>query len=258
MEFNFSGKVCLVTGAGAGMGKATAIQYARNGAKVGINDLTAEICADTLEAIRAVGGQCFGVYGDISDPAVSEALTDQAMERYGRIDALANVAGVVIPGSIISTTQADIDKTLRINVKGSILTTQAAVRYMRAQEEGGAVVMVGSSAGLLGVSDRVAYSASKGAIIAVTRAIAVDLLHTKVRVNCICPGPVNSPSMEARFQAAPGLREKFLAGALNDRLGEAEELAQAILFASCGEMGYLNGAIISVDGGLTCSQGIKK
>lgn len=249
----FKDKVVLVTGAGAGIGKAACLMYANEGAKVVANDM-AECGNETVAEIEALGGTAVFVQGDISNADFSKRMIETAVKTFGRIDILVNVAGIVLPGTIHTVTEAEFDKTMAVNVKGAFFASQAAAGYMTDQG-GGTIVIVASTAGLMGCSNRLTYSTSKGALIAMSKSMAADLAGTHVRVNVICPGTVNTPSMERRFQAMVNpeqAKADFNSRQLNGRIGEPEEIARAILFASNPNIQYLNGAVIAVDDGMTC------
>lgn len=249
----FKDKVVLVTGAGAGIGKAACLMYAGEGARVVVNDM-AGCGMETVEEIKALGGDAVFVQGDISRAEFAKEMIDVAVNTFGRIDILVNVAGIVLPGTIHTVTEAEFDKTMAVNVKGAFFASQAAAEYM-VKQGGGTIIVVASTAGLMGCSNRLTYSTSKGALIAMSKSMAADLAGTHVRVNVICPGTVNTPSMERRFQAMPDPKQAkadFDARQLNGRIGEPEEIARAILFASNPNIQYLNGSIITVDDGMTC------
>ncbi len=254
MEFNFKNKICIVTGAGAGIGQASAVKFAQSGATVVINDLREDICKETLQLLSETGCEHYGIYGDISTAEVATRLVDETVQKYGRVDVLVNVAGIVLPGTIMTVTNEEFDRTFRINVMAPMMTCQRACIHMKEQGSG-VMVVIASTAGILGVGNRLAYSTSKGALISMTKSIAADMAHTNVRINCICPGTVNTPSMERRFQAMPDpveAKKKFLSRELNGRIGEPDEIAHAVLFAASSEVDYLNGSIITIDGGMTC------
>ena len=254
MEFDYRNKVCVITGAGAGIGQATAVMFAKHGAIVVLNDLSLKHCADTVRMIEEANAQWHAVTGDISDPAVAHRLVNEAVEKYGKLDVLVNVAGIVQSNTIETITPEEFDRSMAINVKAPMMTCQAACRQMCKQGYG-VMVVIASTAGILGVGNRMAYSTSKGALIAMCKSIAADMAHTNVRINCVCPGTVDTPSMEARFQAMPDPvegKKKFLARELNGRIGKPEEIARTVLFAAASEIDYLNGSTIVVDGGMTC------
>ncbi len=252
---DFTDKVVLVTGAGAGIGQTTAVLFAKAGAKVVVNTLNVERGAKTLDLVKKAGsGQAIFLQGDVSSMADAKRLVDDTVKAFGRLDILVNNAGIVLPGRVDNTSEEDFDRTMAVNVKGLFMLSQQAVRQMLRQG-GGVIVNNGSSAALKGVKDRAVYSASKGAVVSLTRAMAADHMKDNIRVNCVCPGTTLTPSLEARINAFPdpaAAKKDFVARQPMGRLGVPEEIANAILFAAWDGNGFMNGAIVSVDGGMTC------
>ena len=258
MKFDFSGKICAVTGAGAGMGQAISLMLAENGAEaVVMVDLGESFMTETIGKMEAIGGNYRCVYGDLSHVDFAKHFVEYTIEEFGRIDVLVNVAGIVQVNSLDTITEADFDRTMAVNVKAPMFATQVAARQMIAQGHG-SIVVIASTAGIMGVGNRMAYSTSKGALVIMCKSIAAELAGTNVRINCVCPGTVDTPSMEKRFQAMPDPvagKKAFMAKELNGRLGTSEELAKTVLFAASDDVDYLNGSTIIVDGGMTCCTG---
>ena len=258
MKFDFTGKICAVTGAGAGMGQAISLMLAESGAKaVVMVDLSEKHMEETIGKMKAVGTEYKCVYGDLSSVEFAKKFVEETIETYGTIDVLVNVAGIVQVNSLDTITEADFDKTMAINVKAPMFATQVAARKMVEQGHG-SIVVIASTAGIMGVGNRMAYSTSKGALVIMCKSIAAELAGTNVRINCVCPGTVDTPSMEKRFQAMPDPvagKKAFLAKELNGRIGTSEEIAKMVLFAASDEVDYLNGAALIVDGGMTCCTG---
>lgn len=252
---DFKDKVVLITGTGAGIGRACAVRYAECGARVAANTMNRERGEKTLAMIREAGnGDAVFLQGDVSVAGEAERLVAETISAFGRIDILVNNAGIVMPGRVDNTPEDDFERTMAVNVKSVFMLSKFTVERMLAQG-GGCIVNNGSSAGLKGVKDRAAYSASKGAIISLTRAIAADYMRNNIRVNCVCPGTTMTPSLEDRINTFPDPAQAladFVARQPMGRLGEATELANAILFASWDGAAFMNGAILSVDGGMTC------
>lgn len=250
---NFKDKVVLITGAGAGIGRAAAIAFSAKGASVAVNCLTASKGDATVrELLHPERGLFVG--GDVSIEADAERIAAETAARFGKIDILVNNAGIVIPGTILSTTVEEWDKTMAVNVRGVFLMSQKVIPYMK-RSKGGTIIHVASSVAHKGVKDRAAYTASKGAVLSLTRAMAIDLLEDNIRVNCVSPGTTDTPSLTERlshFDDPEAARKAFEARQPMGRLGTADEIAAAILFAACEEASFLNGANISIDGAMTC------
>lgn len=250
---NVQGKVVLVTGAGSGIGKAAAILFSKCGALVGINCLDEAHGTAALQALEQPEHGLL-VTGDVSQEEEAAGIAERMLARFGRIDILVNNAGIVLPGTILDSTAADWDRTMAVNVRSVFLLSRAVIPSMK-QHGGGAIVNVASSIALRGAKNRAAYTASKGAVLSLTRSMALELIEDHIRVNAVSPGTVETPSLTARIQGSPNPEAAmagFLAGQPIGRLGTPEEIAQAILFAASEEASFLVGANISVDGAETC------
>jgi len=249
---DFTGKVVLVTGAGAGMGREVALRFARLGAKVAVNSLTPS-AAGTADQIRDEGYEALFLQGDVSLAATAEALIAKTVETLGRLDIVINNAGVVVGGSVDTTTEEDWDRCMAVNAKGTFLVSKYAVQQMKKQG-GGVIVHNASVVAIKGVANRLAYSASKGAILSMTKAMAADHIKDHIRVNCVCPGTVETPSLWDRINSEEDPQAayaRFCERQQMGRLGTVEELAEAILFAASDEVRFMTGANIVVDGGLS-------
>lgn len=248
----FQDKVILITGAGAGIGAASARAFAEMGAKVVCNSVS-ESARQVAEDIRKEGGESLFAQGDISDGGAVAKVLDLTMHTYGKLDVLVNNAGIVLGGTIEDTTLEDFHKTLNVNVIGTFLMSQGAVEIMKRQG-GGRIVHVSSVAGIKGHINRLAYSASKGGVIAMTKAMALELCHDNIQVNCVCPGTTLTPSLKERIRTSPDpelAMAQFCGRQPIGRLGTPEEIAQAIVFAASDKAGFMTGSIISIDGGMT-------
>jgi len=249
---DFRDKVVLVTGAGAGIGRKTAVMFAERGAKVAVNDLPNSMGGqETLRMVQVESGAGIFVGGDVSLAQDAERMVRETIEAFGKLDILINNAGIVLPGRVDNTSEDDFDRTMRVNVKGAFLVAKYATLEMK-KAGGGAIVNIASVAALKGITDRAAYCASKGALVSLTRAMAADYLKDNIRVNCVCPGTTLTPSLEDRIQAHPdpsAMRAEFISRQPMGRLGRDEEIAQAVLFACCDEAAFMNGSIVSIDGG---------
>ncbi|MCS7202376.1 MAG: glucose 1-dehydrogenase [Dictyoglomus sp.] len=248
---NFKDKVVLITGAGSGIGRKTAIMFAERGAKVAVNDVSEERGRETVEIIKNNGGEAIFIIGDISISSEAERVVKETVDAFGRLDILVNNAGIVLAGKVENTSEEDFDKTMAINVKGPFLLSKYAVQQMKRQG-GGVIVNVSSEAGLKGIPDRFAYSVSKGALISLTKSIAIDYAKENIRANCVCPGTTFTQGLAERLKKLPNPDEVLKQMAERrplGRLGKEEEIAFAILFAACDEAAYMTGSIINIDGG---------
>jgi meso-butanediol dehydrogenase / (S,S)-butanediol dehydrogenase / diacetyl reductase len=245
-------KIALITGASVGIGKETALLFAREGAKVAVNSQSDRGQA-VVDEIASGGGQAIFVKGQVEDPADAEKMVAATVEAFGRLDILVNNAGIVLPGRCENTTLEDFDRTMAVNVRGVYLVSKYAVEQMQKQG-GGAIVHNASVAATKGLKDRFAYTASKGAVWAMTKAMAMDYIRENIRVNCINPGTTLTPSLEDRINAFDdpvAAKAQFIERQPMGRLGKSEEIAAAILYLAGDEAGFTTGATLAVDGGLT-------
>lgn len=243
------GKVAIITGAGAGIGEATAILFAKEGASVCCADLT-DSGLRVSKKIEDSEGNAIFVQGDVSKPEDAKRIIDKTIEAYGKIDILFNNAGIVIGGRIDNTSIEDWDKTMAINVRGIYLLSKYAIPHIKKTK--GTVINTASSVALKGVKDRAAYTASKGAVLALTRAMAMDYMEDGIRINCISPGTTDTPSFRERVaqseDPAEARRQLILRQPMK-RLGKPEEIADGVLFLASNE--FCTGTNLSVDGGMT-------
>jgi NAD(P)-dependent dehydrogenase (short-subunit alcohol dehydrogenase family) len=249
-----SDKVAIVTGAGSGMGRVISLLFAKEGAKVVTADIrnTGE---DTSRMIREAGGQSIFVMGDVSKSKDAEEIVRRCEAEYKRLDVLMNNAGVQFMGTVLETKEEDWDRILSINVKSMYLMSKYAIPLME-KSGGGVIINMGSDAGLIGNPKTAAYCASKGAVIALTRALALDHAPKGIRVNSICPGAINTPlheqvmneiSQEEREAWEARVKVRYPLG----RIGRPEEVANLALFLASERSSFVTGSAISIDGGLT-------
>lgn len=239
-----AGKVAIITGGGSGIGKAIAMAFVREGAKVVIAG------RDGTKLDRAeldIGGECLAVNSDVSKASDVQKLVDAALGKFQRINVLVNNAAVLLPGTAESLSEEDFDQTFNINVRGLWLLSRAVLPQMRASG-GGSIVNIASVLSLLGARNRVAYAASKGAVMAMTKAMALDHAAENIRVNCICPGIVATEMVE-KFNTDEAARRQRVAMHPMGRFGQPEDVASAAVFLASDEAGWTTGSVITVDGG---------
>lgn len=250
---SFEGKVALVTGAGAGIGLATALDLAKKGTRVGIVDRDAQAGKKAVQQCLTFGAQALFLDCNVSVSADVDRMITQVLAEWGRIDILVNNAGIYLQGDATKTAPADWDQIMAVNLTGTFLCTRAVIPIM-IEQGGGVIINVGSEAGLVGIGNQVAYNVSKAGIIALTRSCAVDFAPHGVRVNCVCPGTTETPLVQAAVQRSEdpiAARRKLEAVRPLNRLGKPEEIASAIVYLASDEAGYATGSILSIDGGYT-------
>jgi NAD(P)-dependent dehydrogenase (short-subunit alcohol dehydrogenase family) len=249
----FQGKAVLVTGAAKGIGEATALAFAREGAAVAVVDLDQDLGEQVARQAESLSGQSAFLLTDVAREADVEAMVRQIHARWGRLDILVNNAGIYLQADVLGTPLEAWQRVLETNLTGAFLCTKHAAAAMIASG-GGVVVNVASEAGLVGIKGQVAYNVSKGGMIALTRSCAVDLADKGVRVCCVCPGTTETPLVRQAVARAPDpaeARRRLEQSRPLGRLGRPEEIAAAILYLSSDEAGYATGAVLSVDGGYT-------
>lgn len=250
MTKQFEGKVALVTGASSGIGRASALAFAREGAKVIVADVLVEGGEETVRMIKEAGGEALFVKTDVSKTSEVENLIHKAVETYGRLDCASNNAG--IEGQSAPTadcSEENWDRTININLKGAWLCMKYEIPQMLKQG-GGAIVNTASVAGLVGFQGLPAYSASKGGIIQLTRVAALEYAKAGIRVNAVCPGVIRT-SMVERLQGGQAEAEAgFIAMEPVGRMGKPEEIAEAIVWLCSDAASFVTGHPMVVDGGL--------
>lgn len=246
------GKACVVTGAGSGIGKAIAVRLAEEGGKVLCVDINGDAVQATAAQIQAAGGTADAVAADVSDAGQVNGFIDRCVALYGGIDVLVNNAGVNIPGVFHAVSNDVIDRTLNVNVKGVMYGCRAAIPHMLGK--GGSIVNISSVNGLVSEPFLAVYSASKGAVVMLTKGVALDYAKQQIRCNAICPGWVDTPINYAHAEMLGGLEKVY--SSIDSfqpigRPGEPREIAHLALFLASDEASFLTGSIIAADGGMT-------
>ena len=244
-------RVAIITGAGKGIGETLALKLGREGIAVVCNDISKSTSDSAVaEKIIKEGGKALFIQGDVSKKEDVARIASETIKAFGGIDILVNNAGVVIPGTIENTKLEDWETCMAVNVTGVYLLSQACLPFLI--ERKGVIINNSSSVAIKGVNDRFAYTASKGAILALTRSMAVDLIDKGVRVNCICPGTTFTPSLNdrlAKFDDYEQKKKEFTARQPMGRFGTPEEIADGIFYLI--NASFCTGTILSVDGGMT-------
>lgn len=246
---DFQGKSAIITGAASGIGRATALEMGRLGASVAVVDLNLAGAEAVAAEVTGLGGRgrAFGV--DVSNQEQVEAMVEEVCRAWGAVDILVNNAAWDELKPFMETTPEFWTKSININLKGMLYCTKAALKHMLERQRG-AIVNVASDAGRVGSSGEAIYSATKGAMVAFTKAIAREVVRYGIRVNCVCPGLTDTPMLAAIRQGNPKLVDAIIKSIPMKRIGRPEEVAQAILFFASDRASYITGQTLSVNGGL--------
>ncbi len=251
MAAQLDGKVALVTGAGSGIGRATALAFAREGAKVVVSDVDDDGGEDTVAQIGRAGGEAAYVHADVSRAAEVEALMARTIEAFGRLDCAHNNAGVqgVLETPIHEYPEQVWDEVISVNLKGVWLCLRYEVPHML-EQGGGCIVNTSSMAGLVGRRGRSAYVASKHGIIGLTRTAALEYGPMGIRVNAVCPGAIQTPMLEQTVMGHPEREAQFLTGHPLGRFGTADEVADAVVWLCSDSSSFVTGHGMVLDGGM--------
>jgi NAD(P)-dependent dehydrogenase (short-subunit alcohol dehydrogenase family) len=252
MNMRLKDKVALITGGGSGIGKASCLAFAREGARVVVVDLKLETAEATAQEIADAGGEAMPFAADVSKAKDSEGMVAFAEKSYGRLDVAFNNAGVfhAKDESVTTTTEEIWDMVIDVNLKGVFLGCQYQVPAMQ-RAGGGSIINTASFVAIMGAAvPQIAYTASKGGVLAMTREIAVEFARQNIRCNALCPGPVETPLL-AELLADPARRNRRLVHIPMGRFGRAEEMANAALFLASDEASFVTGTTFLVDGGIT-------
>lgn len=246
---NLKDKVVIVTGGGSGIGRSCVLRFSKEGAKVIIADRQLKAAENVAKECH--GGQVVCVETDVSNPVSVEKMAKLAFAQFGRIDALINNAGFGLTGSVTEISIEDWDRLMATNVRGVFLCSKYVIPLMT-KNGGGAIVNMGSYTANAGIPNRAAYVASKGAVVSLTRAMALDHVKDNIRVNAVAPGTISSPYFDKIFTDSPdpeGLRQQFNARAPMNRMGTPEEIANMVVWLASDEASFATGAVFTVDGG---------
>lgn len=259
---SFQGKTVAITGAASGIGRATALAFAKQGAQVAILDLNEDGLHVTAQALQQAGGQALQVKVDVADPVQGSNAIDNIISAHGQLDVLVNAAGINRSGAsshgpVIDIEEADWDKIIDVNLLGTIYLAQAAGRHMR-QRRAGCIVNIASIAGAVPRLNQAAYGVSKAGVRMFTKCLALELARYGVRVNAIAPGPTDTPMLgvSAGGQDDPQMHERRIAGDAEifrlgiplGKLGKPEDIANAISFLASDQAGHITGVILNIDG----------
>src|SRR6266567_4612420 len=247
------GKVCIITGGGSGIGRASALLFAQEGARLAVADKRAASAEAVAAEAARKGAEAIAVEVDVANAAAVERMIARTLEKFGRLDVLVNNAGYGITGSVVETDAAAWDALMAVNVRGVFLCSKYAIPAMK-RSGGGTIVNTASVVAAVGIANRAAYCASKGAVAALTRAIAIDHVGDGIRCNAIAPGPIDTPYFDdilRKSADAAATRKALEARQLLGRLGTPEEIAAGILFLASDESRFATGTILTLDGGMT-------
>ncbi len=250
-----AGKVALVTGGGTGIGRACALLFAREGARVVVAGRRAELLAAVAAEIASAAGEALAVPCDVTRAPQVEQAIRAAVARFARLDIVVNNAGELLVATAEETSEADWDRLIGVNLKSTFLVSRAALPELRKAGKG-SIINIGSVLGLVGMKKRAAYAAAKGGVTLLTKAMALDHAGEGIRVNCICPGLVETDLLRGLLRRAPD-PEAFRRARIEQiplgRTGQPEDVAQLALFLASEDSSWLTGAALPLDGGLTAS-----
>lgn len=240
------GKVAFITGFGSGLGQAIAVLFAKEGAAVAGTSTTEAKGRETVAMIEAAGQKTLFGPGDVSNSAQMKALIDEAVKQFGGLDIVVNSAGVRTNGSITEISEEQWDRTIDVNLKGVFVVSRLAIPEM-IKRGGGVILNIGARSGMAGQAGRAAYCASKGGMVTLTEAMAMDYAHERIRVNCICPGPTRTPMVDT---STPEKLARYKTRVPVGRIGEPEDIARAALYLASDDASMVTAAILPVDGGM--------
>lgn len=246
-----AGKVALITGGGTGIGRACALQFAHEGAKVAVAGRRYDPLSATVAEIQEAGGEALALQLDVTRADQIERVAQMVVDRFGLLNTVVNSAGMMVVGNAEQTSEGDWDRLMSINLKGTFLVSRAALPYLR-KSGAGSIINMGSVYGLVAAKQRAAYAASKGGITMLTRAMALDHAHEKIRINCICPSLVETEIARELFANAPdpeSARRNRIGMIPMGRGGTPEEIAHLAVYLASDESTWVTGAAFPIDGG---------
>ena len=252
---NLNGKVALITGAASGMGRASALLFAREGAKVSVVDINDTLGEEVVRQIRAEGGQANYLHADVSKVAETERMVRETVQAFGRLDVFWHNAGNAGPGSIERTSEEEFDFTMALHVKGGFFGAKFALPEMK-KAGGGAILFTSSLAGLKASRSSPVYSLAKSSLVMLTKCLALHYSKDNIRINCICPGAVETPlwpsfvGRDGDLHDPAEVTKMYKQKTPMGRFAEPEEIAQMALFLASDAASYVPGAVVPVDGGL--------
>jgi meso-butanediol dehydrogenase/(S,S)-butanediol dehydrogenase/diacetyl reductase len=245
-------KIAIITGGGDGLGQASAVLFAKEGASVVVADMDPARGMKTVDMIKNQNGEAMFVEVDVSKEDSVKNMVEKVVDAYGRIDILVNSAGIFIEATVLNTSVEDWDKIMAVNLRGIFLGCKYVIPEMIKAGKG-SIVNIGSEAGITGWENATAYAASKGGVVNMTRCLALDFAEHNIRANCVCPGTTETPMLKKALAIAPDPKKarRFFEARPLLRLGRPEEIAAGILYLASDESLYATGAILSIDGGKT-------
>jgi len=248
------GKVCVITGAGSGIGRASALLFATEGGRIVVGDIDMDAAQRTASEIEHEGGHAWASQVDVTDEPATKAFAAEVVEREGRVDVLFNNAGIAGVGDVLETDPDLFDRVMRVNVRGVYLMSRAIVPYM-IEGKAGSIINMSSCIAEIGLARRVSYAASKGAVLAMTKSMQVDLAPHGIRVNALLPGTILTPFVERYLKESYADPEEGLASIrkrqLSNDLGRPEDVASAALYLASDESRFVMASGLIVDGGVS-------